>query len=78
MAKMRWRLIVGAVSLGAAVILTLPAVGAARPISRPAPVIWPGGVAAIGDIIWPNGPATDTIWPNPIVVDGPSGGTSSP
>jgi hypothetical protein len=86
MAKMRWRLVVGLFSLGAALILTLPA--AARPISRLLPVSWPAGGGVVADVIWPNGAPIDVIiwpngapidviiWPNPVVVGDASGGSA--
>ena len=79
MAKIRWRLVVGLVSLLATVILTLPAMGAARQTNSRDAVSWASTVGAVADVIWPNGAALDEIiWPNGILLDGDSGGTSSP
>jgi hypothetical protein len=79
MAKIRWRLVVGLVSLGATVILTVPAMGAARQPNIRDAVSRPSTVGAVADVIWPNGATLgDTIWPNGVIVDGASGGTSSP
>ena len=70
MAKIRWRLVVGLVSLGATLFLTVPAMGGARqPNSR---IV--GGsllsIEAVGEVIWPNGALVDdtTIWPNPVTI----------
>ena len=67
MAKIRWRLIVGLVSLGVTVILTIPAPGTAGPLNSRVAGIW-NGLGPVADIIWPNGPA-DIIWPNDPTVD---------
>jgi hypothetical protein len=79
MAKIRWRLVAGLLSLLATVILTLPAMGAAgQPNIRDA-VNRPNTVGAVADVIWPNGALVDdTIWPNGAILDGASGATSSP
>lgn len=77
MAKIRWRLVAGLVSLGLSVILTIPASGAAGQLSSRAAEILPSGVASIADIIWPNTPVVNIIWPNETIVDG-AAGTSSP
>lgn len=78
MANIRWRLVVGLVSLGATLILTLPTVAAARPLSSRHPALSPGG-AAVADVIWPNGAAlNDIIWPNPTVTGDTAGANASP
>jgi hypothetical protein len=79
MAKIRWRLVVGLVSLLATVILTLPAMGATRQPNLRDAVSPPNTVGAVADVIWPNGANLgDTIWPNGVIGDGASGGASSP
>ena len=69
MAKIRWRLIVGLVSLGVTVILTIPAPGTAGPLNSRVAGIW-NGLGPVADIIWPNDPTVDIIWPN---ADSPVG-----
>ena len=72
MAKIRWRLVVGLVSLGATLILTVPTIGAARhPNSRIA-----GSSLLTSEVIWPNGALVDDtiIWPNPATVSDTLGG----
>jgi hypothetical protein len=79
MAKIRWRLIAGLVSLLATVILTLPAMGAARESNRRDAVSQLNSVGAVADVIWPNGATFDgTIWPNPIVTGDTAGAAASP
>jgi hypothetical protein len=76
MAKMRWRLVVGLVSLGATLILTVPTMGAARqPNSRSIGSSLLSG-EAVGEVIWPNGALVDDtiIWPNPATVSDTFGG----
>jgi len=66
MTKIRWRLVVGLISLGVTLILTVPTMGAARqPNSR---IV--GSSLAVGEVIWQNGALVDdtTIWPNPATV----------
>jgi len=73
MAKIRWRLVFGLVSLGAAVLLTFPG-GAARQLSGKVADIWPNPDIVNADI-WPNAPLD--IWPNGDVVSGDSTGTGT-
>jgi hypothetical protein len=79
MAKIRWRLVVGLVSLLATVVLTLPAMAATRQPNIRDAVSRPNTVGAVADVIWPNGALVgDTIWPNPIVTGDTAGGPASP
>jgi hypothetical protein len=72
MAKLRWRLILGLLSLAATVVLTFPAVS--PQVGGRVADIWPNGVVTVADVIWPNAPiVADVIWPNgPIVGDNSS------
>jgi hypothetical protein len=63
MAKIRWRLVVGLVSLGVTVILTIPAPAAAGHVNGRVADIWPNLLGPVA-IIWPNDPTVDIIWPN--------------
>jgi hypothetical protein len=63
MSNIRWRLAMGIIALAATIVLTYP-VGASRQLERKVAEIWPNGVGAVADVIWPNGPAPDVIWPN--------------
>jgi hypothetical protein len=76
MAKIRWRLAVGLVSLGVTVILTVPA--AASPLNGRIAEIWPNALGPVADIIWPNAPDLSITWPNAIFVGGATGGTQGP
>jgi hypothetical protein len=72
MSKIRWRLVMGLASLLATLFVTAPAVAPAA--GRQLAVIWPNGLATLGDIIWPNGAVLDDIiWPNGIVIGDSSG-----
>ena len=71
MANIRWRLIVGLVSLGVTVMLTLPAPAGGRQLLTGVAEIWPNGLRAVGDVIWPNLPPADIIWPNQTPIDSP-------
>lgn len=66
MATIRWRLVMGLVSLAATIILTFPA-GASRQLDQVVGDIWPNG-NPVADI-WPNGDPVADIWPNGVVVD---------
>jgi len=55
MAKIRWRLVVGLVSLGVTVILTFPAPAAAGHLNNRVADIWPNGLGPVIGTIWPNG-----------------------
>jgi hypothetical protein len=70
MSNIRWRLIMGLLSLAAALVLTAPAAasGAGRAVGE----IWPNG-PGVADIIWPNAAPIAEIWPNGAVFDDPSG-----
>ena len=67
--SVRWRLLIGVVSLVAAVGLTLPAVFS-RPLQAPVSATSHNRVAQVADVIWPNGALfddtlqNDVIWPN--------------
>ena len=67
MAKIRWRLLFGLASLGAAVMLTFPA-GAARQLESRVGEIWPNAVSTVADA-WPNPMLPDDIWPNDSLFD---------
>jgi hypothetical protein len=76
MANMRGRLVVGLLSLGATLILTVPTMGAAR---QPQGRILGSAllsIQAVGEVIWPNGAFVDDaiIWPNPATVSDTFGG----
>lgn len=70
--NIRWRLVVGVVSLAATVILTFPAGG--RAVQQLTADIWPNGSLPDGVVntlvadIWPNTVIAD-IWPNGVPVD---------
>ena len=64
MADIRWRLVVGLVSLGVTVMLTLPALAGGRQLPTGVAEIWPNGLPAVADVIWPNPPPVLIIWPN--------------
>lgn len=64
MAKIRWRLVVGLVSLGVTLILTLPAPAAAGQLTNRVADIWPNALPPVADTIWPNAPIVDIISPN--------------
>ena len=66
MAKIRWRLVMGIVSLAAAVVLTLPAGASAA--GRLTADIWPNGDGALAEI-WPNTIYMVEIWPNGALTD---------
>lgn len=63
--SVRWRLLIGVVSLVAAVVLTLPTV-LSRSLQGPVS----GTPGQVSDVIWPNGALLDDavlnqiIWPN--------------
>jgi hypothetical protein len=63
MATIRWRLVVGLVSLGVTVMATFPVLAGSRLATGVADV-WPNGLPAIADVIWPNDAPLDIIWPN--------------
>jgi hypothetical protein len=64
MAKIRWRLVVGLVSLGVTLILTLPAPPVAGHLSNRVADIWPDPLGPEAETIWPNAPIVNIIWPN--------------
>lgn len=64
MAEIRWRLVVGLVSLGVTLMLTLPALAGGRQLPTGVAEIWPNGLPAVADVIWPNLPPVAIIWPN--------------
>ncbi len=63
MANIRWRLIVGLVSLGITVMATLPALAGSR-LATGVAEVWPNGLPVVADVIWPNLPPELIIWPN--------------
>ena len=71
MANIRWRLVVGLVSLGVTVMLTVPALAGSRQLPTGVADIWPNGLRVVGDVIWPNLPPADIIWPNETSLDSP-------
>jgi hypothetical protein len=67
--RLRWRLLVGVVSLAAAVALTLPAAASRVDLGQRVANIGPNSVTAVADVIWPNGAELmDVIWPNAAVL----------
>jgi hypothetical protein len=66
MSNIRWRLVMALLSLAATLALTAPAPAAASGLpGRRIAEIWPNGVAAVADVIWPNSSfVDDIIWPN--------------
>lgn len=58
MATIRWRLVMGLMSLAATIILTFPA-GASRQVNQVVADIWPNGAPVVD--IWPNGALTDIV-----------------
>ena len=75
--NIRWRLISGAISLVAAVALTLPAAASRVDLAHRVADLWPNGLAAVGDI-WPNDAdfvLSDVIWPNAGVIGGQLAGS---
>ncbi len=63
MATIRWRLVVGLVSLGVVVMATLPALAGSR-LAMGVAEVWPNGLPVVADVIWPNVPTELIIWPN--------------
>lgn len=72
MSKIRWRLVMGFVSLAVTVIVTFPA--GAKAAAQLTSDIWPNGAQPDGSLdgnladIWPNTVVAD-IWPNGVPVD---------
>jgi hypothetical protein len=66
MLKIRWRLAFGLVSLAASLLLTLPASAAALGGSH---VDLSAGASKGLEVIWPNLPLLDNIWPNCFIND---------
>jgi hypothetical protein len=65
--SVRWRLVIGLVSLATAVVLTLPG-GASRLLEGAvAETIWPN--SPVAETIWPNSPVAEIIWPNSPLLD---------
>ena len=63
MAEFRWRLVVGLVSLGVTVMATFPVLAGSR-LATGVAEVWPNGLPAVADVIWPNLPPVLIIWPN--------------
>ncbi len=63
MATIRWRLVVGLVSLGVTVMATAPVL-ARSGLATGVAEVWPNGLPAVADVIWPNFPPVLIIWPN--------------
>jgi len=70
MVRIRWRLLMGVISLVAAVAVTLPAAASKVDLGHRVADIWPNDPSLMNDI-WPNGPSLmDVIWPNGAVLGG--------
>lgn len=54
MVRIRWRLLIGVISLVAAVAVTLPAAASKVDLGQRVADIWPNGPSLM-DVIWPNG-----------------------
>ena len=63
MPNIRWRLVVGLVSLGVTIMATLPALASSQ-LATGVADIWPNELPAVADVIWPNDAPLDIIWPN--------------
>ncbi len=73
---MRWRLLMGVVSLVAAVAVTLPAAASRVDLGQRLAEIWPNSVTQVADVIWPNAQLMDVIWPNAAFLGDTLPGTS--
>lgn len=70
MLRIRWRLMMGVISLVAVVAVSLPAAASTVDLGRRVAEIWPNGVQA-PDEIWPNGASLmDVVWANATVLGG--------
>lgn len=67
---MRWRLLMGVVSLATAVSVTLPAAASRVDLAQRVGHVWSTGLSVAADIIWPNSEFMDVIWPNAAVLGG--------
>lgn len=74
--KIRWRLVIGLLSLAATVALTAPT-AASRALVQPVSDIWPNPDVPLIQEILPNAFPTLDIWPNLLLIDG-SGGSTTP
>jgi len=73
MMRIRWRLLMGVISLVAAVAVTLPAAASKVDLGQRVSDIWPNSLVQMDDI-WPNSTTLmDIIWPNAQVLGGGSG-----
>jgi len=76
MQRIRWRLLVGVVSLGAAVGATLPAAASTVDLGQRLAQLTPSEARQVADVIWPNGAELmDIIWPNASVLGSGLGNT---
>jgi len=84
MLRIRWRLVMGVISLVAAVAVSLPAAASKVDLGQRVADIWPNGSELVADIwpnsielvgdIWPNSTTViDIIWPNADALGGGSG-----
>jgi hypothetical protein len=75
--RLRWRLLLGIVSLVTAVAVTLPAAASRVDLGQRVADIWPNGLTEVADVIWPNGAELmDVIWPNAAVLGDSLAGSS--
>jgi hypothetical protein len=73
----RWRLLAGALSLLAAVAITLPAAASRVDLGQRLAQIGPSVASDVADVIWPNAAELmDVIWPNAAVFGDSLSGTS--
>jgi len=70
MVRIRWRLLMGVISLVAAVAVSLPAAAAKVDLGQRLADVWPNSLTQLADI-WPNNPLI--IWPNGDLLGGGPG-----